>query len=68
MIETLDLHSFAEYNSDSDGDLGTSIISGMMMRIALQQGYHRDPSQMPGISVFQGEMRRRIWSAVNQHE
>ncbi|KAH7351102.1 hypothetical protein BKA65DRAFT_252229 [Rhexocercosporidium sp. MPI-PUGE-AT-0058] len=68
MIETLDLHSFAEYNSDQDGDIGTSVLSGMMMRLALQQGYHRDPSQIPGISVFQGEMRRRIWSAVNQHE
>ncbi|KAG4436745.1 hypothetical protein IFR05_007763 [Cadophora sp. M221] len=68
MIETLDLHSFAEYNSDQDGDIGTSILSGMMMRLALQQGYHRDPTQIPGISVFQAEMRRRIWSAVNQHE
>ncbi|KAL2071563.1 hypothetical protein VTL71DRAFT_12798 [Oculimacula yallundae] len=68
MIETLDLHSFAEYDSDRDGDIGTSMLSGIMMKLALQQGYHRDSSQIPGISVFQGEMRRRIWSAVNQHE
>ena len=38
------------------------------MRLALQQGYHRDPSQFPNLSVFQGEMRRRTWSAVNQHD
>jgi Fungal specific transcription factor domain len=38
------------------------------MRLALQQGYHRDPSHFPNVSVFQGEMRRRIWSAVSQHD
>lgn len=68
MIETLDLHSFAEYANARDSDMGVWILSGIMMRLALQQGYHRDPSQMSGISVFQGEMRRRIWSAVSQHE
>ncbi|CZS92262.1 uncharacterized protein RCO7_00770 [Rhynchosporium graminicola] len=68
MIETLDLHSFAEYDTEQDGDIGTAMLSGIMMRLALQQGFHRDPSQLPGLSIFQGEMRRRIWSAVNQHE
>jgi len=48
--------------------MGTYLLSGTMMRLALQQGYHRDPSQFPNLSVFQGEMRRRIWSAVNQHD
>jgi hypothetical protein len=50
------------------GDMGSYLLSGTMMRLALQQGYHRDPSQFPNLSVFQGEMRRRIWSAVNQHD
>lgn len=68
MIETLNLHTFAEYTDARDGDMGTWILSGTMMRLALQQGYHRDPSQHPKISVFQGEMRRRIWSAISQHE
>jgi hypothetical protein len=39
-----------------------------MLRLALQQGYHRDPSHFPNLSVFQGEMRRRVWSAVSQHD
>jgi hypothetical protein len=68
MIETLDLHSFSEYSEERDGDLGTCLLSGLLMRLALQQGYHRDPSHHPNISIFQGEMRRRIWSAVSQHE
>ena len=48
--------------------MGTFLLSGTMMRLALQQGYHRDPSQFPNLSVFQAEMRRRIWTAVSQHD
>jgi hypothetical protein len=48
--------------------MGTYLLSGTMMRLALQQGYHRDPSHFPNLSVFQCEMRRRIWSAVSQHD
>ncbi|KAG8406448.1 hypothetical protein J3458_021280 [Metarhizium acridum] len=28
-------------------------------------GYHRDPSHFPGITSFQGEMRRRIWVVMH---
>ena len=48
--------------------MGSYLLSGTMMRLALQQGYHRDPSHFPNIAAFQGEMRRRIWSAVSQHD
>jgi hypothetical protein len=68
MIETLNIHASAEYADERDGDMGSWLLSGTMMRLALQQGYHRDPSQHPNLSVFQGEMRRRIWSAVSQHD
>ncbi|KAH8818142.1 hypothetical protein F5882DRAFT_3166 [Hyaloscypha sp. PMI_1271] len=68
MCETLYLYATIEYADERDGDMGTYLLSGTMMRLALQQGYHRDPSQFPNLSVFQGEMRRRIWSAVSQHD
>ncbi|KAE9375537.1 hypothetical protein N431DRAFT_332569 [Stipitochalara longipes BDJ] len=68
MVETLYLYASIEYADERDGDMGSYLLSGTMMRLALQQGYHRDPSQFPNLSVFQGEMRRRIWSAVNQHD
>ena len=29
-------------------------------------GYHRDPSNLAGISVFDGEMRRRVWLNIFQ--
>lgn len=68
MIETMALHSFAEYAEERDGDMGTALLSRMIMQMALHQGFHRDPSHHPSISVYEGEMRRRIWSAVSQHE
>lgn len=68
MIETLILYSLVEYIDQSDGDIGVWMIAGMIGRLALQQGYHRDPSQHPDMSPFQAEMRRRLWMIVSQHE
>lgn len=40
------------------------LMIGLVVRLALRMGYHRDPSRYSGISVFQGEMRRRVWSCI----
>lgn len=68
MIETMLVYSMTEYADESDEDMGTWLLSGYVLRLALQQGYHRDPSQHPNISIFDAEMRRRIWCCVAQHE
>lgn len=68
MIETLLIHSLVEYTEQRDGEMGVWMLSGTLMRMALQQGYHRDPSQHPNMSPFKAEMRRRIWLLVIQHE
>jgi hypothetical protein len=68
MVEALLIYSLVEYYDQTDGDIGVWMISGLIMRLALQQGYHRDPSQHPDISPFQAEMRRRLWMIVSQHE
>jgi len=68
MIETILIYSLVEYYDQVDGDTTVWMLSGLIMRIALQQGYHRDPSQHPDISPFQAEMRRRLWMVVSQHE
>jgi hypothetical protein len=68
MIQAMLVYSLAEYADESDGDMGTWLLSGHLLRLALQQGYHRDPSQYPNISAFDGEMRRRLWFFISQHE
>lgn len=44
------------------------ILSGIIVRVAMRAGYHRDPSHSPQISPFEGEMRRRIWACIYQND
>ncbi|KAJ5980286.1 hypothetical protein N7481_007584 [Penicillium waksmanii] len=37
---------------------------GTLMRQAIHQGLHRDPKNFPTLSVFDSEMRRRIWGTI----
>jgi hypothetical protein len=39
---------------------------GSVIRLAFRMGYHRDPSNLDGISPFDGEMRRRVWLNIFQ--
>ncbi|RDW82800.1 hypothetical protein BP6252_03912 [Coleophoma cylindrospora] len=35
-----------------------------ILTMALNMGLHRDPGMFPGVSVFEAEMRRRVWATV----
>ena len=37
------------------------VLMGILLRLALYMGYHRDPSHYNNVSVLDGEMRRRVW-------
>ncbi|KKK12426.1 hypothetical protein AOCH_003148, partial [Aspergillus ochraceoroseus] len=63
-VETLIYHGFAEQLSKKPSNAGGWILQGALVRVAIQMGYHRDPSHFPNISVFDGEMRRRIWCFI----
>ena len=41
---------------------------GTIIRLAFRMGYHRDPSNLSRVSVFEGEMRRRVWLNIVQTE
>lgn len=38
--------------------------AGTLLRQAIQQGLNRDPRNFPNVSVFDAEIRRRVWSAI----
>ncbi|KAL1968192.1 hypothetical protein VTN77DRAFT_2027 [Rasamsonia byssochlamydoides] len=38
--------------------------TGMLVKLAMLAGYHRDPDHIPKITVFNKEMRRRIWTTI----
>ena len=63
-IETLLFNSTAELSRKDDSGRGLWMMTGIMVRAAINMGYHRDPSQTPSLSVLQGELRRRIWLAL----
>ncbi|KAL1981213.1 hypothetical protein VTN96DRAFT_2965 [Rasamsonia emersonii] len=42
----------------------TWISAGSLVRMAMAMGLHRDPELFPALSVFQSEMRRRLWATV----
>ncbi|KAG4280639.1 hypothetical protein FPRO04_05353 [Fusarium proliferatum] len=47
-------------------ETGLWLVQGIIVQLALSQGYHRDPNNFPSISPFAGEMRRRVWAVILQ--
>ena len=68
MIETLVLHLHGEYARNRDSEVGVWVLVGMIARLAMRMGYHRDPKYYPHITPFQGEIRRRVWTFVRQSD
>lgn len=64
IIETLIFHLHAEYTSNRDAESSVWVLCGMITRLSMRMGYHRDPKLFPNLTAFQGEMRRRIWTFV----
>jgi len=64
LIETLIFHLHAEYSTNRDSDASVWIMIGIVVRLAMRMGYHRDSKFFPDLTPFQGEMRRRVWSYV----
>lgn len=68
MIETLILHLQSEYARNRDGDVSVWVLVGVIVRLAMRMGYHRDPKHYPNIPPFKGEIRRRVWTYVRQSD
>ncbi|PGG99732.1 hypothetical protein GX51_06185 [Blastomyces parvus] len=63
-VEALILYFFTEYTRNPDMQLPCWLLFGTILRIAMRKGYHRDPQHHPGMSIFEGEMRRRSWAIL----
>ncbi|RAL16191.1 Zn(II)2Cys6 transcription factor [Aspergillus homomorphus CBS 101889] len=63
-VETLRLNATAELNRKDDNRRGLWIMTGVLVRTAINMGYHRDPSHSSSISLMQAEYRRRTWLSV----
>ncbi|KAI4650345.1 hypothetical protein J4E93_002701 [Alternaria ventricosa] len=48
-------------------DVGSELVwisAGTVYRTAVYIGLHKDPSQLPGMTTLETEMRRRIWNTI----
>lgn len=63
-VEALRFNATAELNRKDDNRRGLWIMTGVLIRTAINMGYHLDPSNSPGISALQAEYRRRTWLSV----
>jgi hypothetical protein len=57
-----------EYVQGEDIQQGCWQLIGVIIRVALKMGYHRDGSHFPEMSVFEAEMRRRTWYILMQFD
>ena len=62
MIETMILHLQGEHRRTAE--VGSWVTGGLIVRLAMKMGYHRDPSGFPNVTPYQGEVRRRVWTFV----
>lgn len=65
-VEALFISTMGEFYRTNDAQVGVSFMLGLTIRLAMRMGYHRDPQHFPGISSFEGEIRRRVWSIMCQ--
>ncbi|KAF2206676.1 hypothetical protein CERZMDRAFT_119270 [Cercospora zeae-maydis SCOH1-5] len=49
----------------TEASVSAWLVIGLVVRLGLRMGYHRDADNHPGISVFDGEMRRRVWAVIS---
>jgi hypothetical protein len=66
ILETLITVLTGEFILLKDSATDGWLLISMILHLAMRMGYHRDPDHFPGISPFEGEMRRRIWATILQ--
>ncbi|KAF5268855.1 hypothetical protein FOXYS1_233 [Fusarium oxysporum] len=66
VLETLINYLICESFMSQEDETGLWLVQGIIVQLALSQGYHRDPHNFPSITPFSGEMRRRVWAAIVQ--
>ena len=48
-----------------DSDTDAWLVMGLAVRMAMRQGYHRDPRHLKSITPFHAEMRRRVFCTIS---
>lgn len=63
-LQTLTLHFAVDQSMNFNTDTGNWILIGVIIRLALRMGLHRDPSHWPNVGPLEAEFRRRLWMTL----
>lgn len=66
VLEALTLYAQTINMQSLDPSREVGAIFGMILRMAYEMGYHRDPDSLGSITIFEGGMRRRFWALCKQ--
>ena len=66
ILEATMLYTHCEFIRRADTQVKIWALTGLIVRLALRMGYHRDSDHYPSISPFLGEMRRKRWCIIYQ--
>lgn len=67
-LEALMIYAECEFLRRADQHSRVWLLNGLLIRVAMRMGYHRDPSNFPALSPFQGEMRRRVFHVLCMYD
>ncbi|KAK9328843.1 hypothetical protein V1520DRAFT_370872 [Lipomyces starkeyi] len=65
-VEALAIYAQCKNLRTLDPSREAGAILGIVVHMAYQMGYHRDPDSFGYLTVFEREMRRRFWAACKQ--
>ncbi|KAK6211903.1 hypothetical protein LQW54_005604 [Pestalotiopsis sp. IQ-011] len=65
-VQAMLLYVEAEFVTAPQSQLNCYLLCATLIRLMLKMGLHRDPDRLPGISPYDGEMRRRCWNLAIQ--
>ncbi|KAI0133153.1 fungal-specific transcription factor domain-containing protein [Hypoxylon sp. NC0597] len=60
------LYVEGDFMSNRENRMNCYLLSSVLIRLMLKMGLHRDPSKLPNITPYDGEMRRRMWNLALQ--
>ncbi|KAK0750568.1 fungal-specific transcription factor domain-containing protein [Schizothecium vesticola] len=63
-VQAMYIHYGSEFLRQHEAMLGASTLLCITIRLAMHMGMHRDPRHYPGMTPYEGEMRRRMWSVL----
>lgn len=65
-IQAFLLYAEGDFMSNRENRTNCYLLLSVVIRLMLKAGFHRDPSKLPNISPYDGEMRRRMWGLAIQ--